>query len=156
MVWTILRTTFWKLRNKVLIEDVMSYAEQNSFVQNSQLFTIYDIRCTYAWTQSVSDSFKDTLTSKTSEAAHESVHENSFFSLYWVRRVYFCRALVSNTITDNFRAIYSIYCSECNTALSKRHKYWAQHEPVCHAAVAQWTKRLTRNAQTRVQIWKGA
>ena len=27
---------------------------------------------------------------------------------------------------------------------------------VCRAAVAQWTKRLTRNGQTRVQNWKGA
>ena len=25
---------------------------------------------------------------------------------------------------------------------------------ICRAAVAQWTKRLTRNEQTRVQIWK--
>ena len=27
---------------------------------------------------------------------------------------------------------------------------------VCRAAVAQWTKRLTRNGQTRVRNWKGA
>ena len=27
---------------------------------------------------------------------------------------------------------------------------------LCRAAVAQWTKRLTRNGQTRVQISKGA
>ena len=27
---------------------------------------------------------------------------------------------------------------------------------VCRAAVAMWTKLLTRNGQTRVQNWKGA
>jgi hypothetical protein len=27
---------------------------------------------------------------------------------------------------------------------------------VCRAAVAQWTRRLTRNGHTRVQNWKGA
>ena len=27
---------------------------------------------------------------------------------------------------------------------------------VCRAAVAQWTKRLTRNGYTRVRNWKGA
>ena len=29
-------------------------------------------------------------------------------------------------------------------------------KPVCREAVAQWTERLTRNGQTRVQISKGA
>ena len=29
-------------------------------------------------------------------------------------------------------------------------------ESICPAAVAQWTKRLTRNGQTRVRNWKGA
>ena len=27
---------------------------------------------------------------------------------------------------------------------------------ICRAAVAQWTKRLTRNGYTRVRNWKGA
>ena len=27
---------------------------------------------------------------------------------------------------------------------------------ICRAAVAQWTKRLTRNGFTRVRNWKGA
>ena len=51
---------------------------------------------------------------------------------------------------------FSPCCSECKSdiynALSGRHKYWAPKTSICRAAVAQWTKRLTRNGRTRVRI----
>ena len=52
-------------------------------------------------------------------------------------------------LTMKAKALYLIrYQDDINTEHNMK--------SVCRAAVAQWTKRLTRTGQTRVRNWKGA
>ena len=47
-------------------------------------------------------------------------------------------------------------CSECNIRFMDDINTEHNMKSICRAAVAQWTKCLTRNGQTRVRNWKGA
>ena len=69
--------------------------------------------------------------------------------------IHYCIDLFDN-IFDYTRTVYE--CSECNMRYKWTIFINTEHnmKSIGRAAVAQWTKRLTRNGQTRVRIWKGA